>query len=55
MIRKEDAERLMVRLPSEVKAWLLQEATKNGASQNSEIIRSIRARMEQERRERAAS
>ncbi len=54
MIRKEDAERLMVRLPKEVKAWLLQEANRNGASQNSEIIRCIRARMDSERSQRAA-
>ncbi len=49
MIRKEEAERLMVRLPRDVKDWVLREATRNGASQNSEIIRSIRARMELDR------
>lgn len=55
MIKKEDAERLMVRLPRDVKAWLLQEAARNGASQNSEIIRSIRARMDSRQQpERAA-
>jgi hypothetical protein len=35
---------LLVRLPRELKAWIEREATRNGASQNSEIIRSIRAR-----------
>jgi predicted HicB family RNase H-like nuclease len=46
MIRKEEADRLLVRLPRDVKAWIQREAARNGASQNSEIIRSIRARME---------
>jgi Arc-like DNA binding domain len=40
---------LLVRLPRELKAWIEREATHNGASQNSEIIRSIRARMEPNR------
>jgi hypothetical protein len=37
---------VLVRLPRDVKAWIQREASHNGASQNSEIIRSIRARME---------
>jgi hypothetical protein len=37
---------VLVRLPHDVKAWIQREASHNGASQNSEIIRSIRARME---------
>ena len=48
MIKGEDAERLLVRLPRDVKTWLESEATFNGASQNSEIIRSLRARMEKQ-------
>lgn len=47
MLKKEDAERVLVRLPREVKDWIRGEAARNGASQNSEIIRSIRARMDQ--------
>ena len=39
---------LEVRLPKDVKSWLETEAAYNGASQNSEIIRSIRARMEKQ-------
>lgn len=49
MIRKDEAERLLVRLPRDVKAWLQREAARNCASLNSEIIRSIRARMEPDR------
>jgi hypothetical protein len=45
MIRKNEAERVLVRLPHELKAWIEREAARNGASQNSEIIRAIRARM----------
>ncbi|MBR1287287.1 Arc family DNA-binding protein [Bradyrhizobium sp. AUGA SZCCT0177] len=40
---------MLVRLPRDVKTWLETEAAYNGASQNSEIIRSIRARMQPER------
>jgi hypothetical protein len=35
-----------VRLPPDVKRWLEREADRNSASQNSEIVRSIRVRME---------
>jgi hypothetical protein len=45
MIRKNEAERVLVRLPRELKAWIEREAARNGASQNSEIIRAIRTRM----------
>jgi CRISPR/Cas system-associated protein Csm6 len=37
---------LLVRLPPDVKLWLEREAARNAASQNSEIVRSIRARMD---------
>ncbi|SIN83091.1 hypothetical protein SAMN05443247_00039 [Bradyrhizobium erythrophlei] len=37
---------LTVRLPSDVMTWLENEATRYGASQNSEVIRSLRARMD---------
>jgi hypothetical protein len=42
-----------VRLPDDLKAWLREEATRKGSSQNSEIIRAIRYRMEREAREQA--
>ena len=38
-----DRKPLQLRLPTELKAWLEAEAEKNGASQNSEVIRAIRA------------
>lgn len=38
--------RFMVRLPHDLKLWVERQARKNGSSQNSEIIRAIRERME---------
>ncbi|RMC35350.1 Arc family DNA-binding protein [Paracoccus alkanivorans] len=35
-----------LRLPVDVKAWLAEQAAKNGSSQNSEVIRAVRERME---------
>lgn len=35
---------LQLRLPEDLKAWLEAEAVRNGASQNSEIIRALRER-----------
>jgi hypothetical protein len=46
VIRKNDTERVLVRLPRDVKEFLDGEAERNLASRNSEIVRSIRARME---------
>ena len=40
-----DRKPMQLRLPSDLKAWLKAEAAKNGASQNSEVIRAIRAAM----------
>jgi hypothetical protein len=37
-------------MPKDVKIWLEREAARNAASQNSEIIRCIRARMDAEQR-----
>ena len=39
---------LQLRLPDEVKAWLAAQADRNGSSQNSEVIRALRAAMERE-------
>jgi hypothetical protein len=36
---------VLVRLPPDVKEWLERQADRNAASQNSEIVRSIRDRM----------
>lgn len=38
-----DRKPLQLRLPADLKDWLKAEAEKNGASQNSEIIRALRA------------
>lgn len=43
-----DRKPLQLRLPAELKDWLKVEAEKNGASQNSEIVRAIRERMERQ-------
>jgi hypothetical protein len=53
MINKAETKAVLLRLPLDVKAWIEQEAARTLASQNSEIIRSIRARMDTEQRERA--
>lgn len=40
--------RYMVRLPPDLKRWIALQAVYNSSSQNSEIIRCIRERMERE-------
>lgn len=35
-----------IRFPADVKAWLAAQAEKNGSSQNSEVIRAVRERMD---------
>ncbi len=42
--------RVAARLPQDIRAWLENEATKNYSSINSEIVRSVRLRMEAEQR-----
>lgn len=37
---------LQLRLPNELKAWIAVQANKNASSQNSEIVRAVRERME---------
>ncbi|MEH2503683.1 hypothetical protein V1290_002494 [Bradyrhizobium sp. AZCC 1578] len=54
MSKSDDRHQFLVRLPRDVKDWLENEAARTMASQNSEIVRSIRARMDSERRDRAA-
>lgn len=46
MSTKENTERFFVRLPADAKLFVVKESRKNGSSQNSEIIRAIRERME---------
>jgi hypothetical protein len=41
-----DRKPMQLRLPPDLKTWLAEQAEKNGASQNSEVIRAIRERAE---------
>ena len=46
MGKRSDRAEMVVRLPPEVKGWIERQARKNCASQNSEVVRSVRLRME---------
>jgi len=39
--------KFIVRLPMDMKRWIAKEAKRNASSQNSEVVRCIRDRMEQ--------
>lgn len=39
---------IAVRFPADVKVWLMEQAARNGSSQNSEVIRAMRERMDRE-------
>ena len=54
MVKIADRAEMVVRLPRDVKNWLVKEAARTLASQNSEIVRCIRARMDAEQRNEAA-
>ena len=41
-----DWPKLMLRLPPDVKNWVEEQAKRHATSQNSEIVRSIRERMD---------
>ncbi len=43
-----DWPKLMLRLPPDAKAWVEDQATKYGTSLNSEVVRSVRERMERQ-------
>lgn len=43
-----DRKSMQVRLPDELKAWIAAQSDKNGSSQNSEVIRAVRERMDRE-------
>jgi hypothetical protein len=53
MISKEETKAILLRLPLDVAQWIEQQAARTLASRNSEIVRSLRARMDAEQRERA--
>ncbi|MDP5307583.1 DNA-binding protein [Paracoccus spongiarum] len=41
-----DRKPLQLRLPADLKAWIADQAAVNASSQNSEIVRAVRERME---------
>jgi hypothetical protein len=41
-----DFVQLPIRFPIDVKEWIAAQAAHNGSSQNSEVIRAVRERME---------
>ena len=43
-----DRKPVQLRLPSDLKAWIAAQAEQNASSQNSEIVRAVRERMERE-------
>lgn len=43
-----DRKPVQLRLPSDLKAWIAAQAEQNASSQNSEIVRAIRERMERQ-------
>jgi hypothetical protein len=45
-MKKFQAECVLVRLPPPLKAWIVEEAGRNCASYNSEVVRAIREKME---------
>ena len=54
MDTRTNTEKMQLRLPPEIKLWLTKQSNRNGSSQNSEIIRAIRERMDREAAGRAA-
>ena len=51
---KQDAVKMLIRMPPDLKSWLEREAARNLSSQGSEIVRELRHRMETERPEKVA-
>ena len=41
-----DLPKIVVRLPRDVKNWLVEQAAENASSQTSEIVRAVRERMQ---------
>ena len=48
MPKNRDRAEMVIRLPGHIKNWLRQEAAENCTSQNAEVIRALRQRMEAE-------
>ncbi len=45
-VSSRDLPKIMVRLPRDVKDWLVEQAAVNASSQSSEIVRAVRERMQ---------
>lgn len=43
-----DRKPVQLRLPPELKTWIADQAVLNGSSQNSEIVRAVRERMDRQ-------
>ena len=54
MVHKDETTAVLLRVPKDVKDWIEKEAARTLASQNSEILRCIRARMDAEQPKKAA-
>ena len=48
METRTNTEKLQLRLPPDLKLWLNKQAKRNGSSQNSEIVRALRERMDRQ-------
>ena len=48
MDTRTNTEKMQLRLPPDAKLWLAKQAKKNGSSQNSEVIRALRERMDRQ-------
>jgi len=46
--RSDDVQKILVRVPGDVKEWLERECTKNLTSYSSEVTLTLRARMERQ-------
>ena len=46
-MRAGDIKQVLIRLPIDAKSWIEQQAQRNMSSQNSEIIRCVRDRMDE--------
>lgn len=53
MTNKEETTTFLIRLPNDVLSWVEKEAARSLASRNSEIVRSVRARMDAEQSKKA--
>ena len=52
-VKQEHGIKVLIRIPQEMKSWLEEEAKRNWTSQNAEVIRAIRSRIDSEQPERA--